>query len=112
LDKFIISHAGRAFNPLGTDRLLQFLLSSSCTGYNRREQHEFNAKMNDQRLTSVIYNNGVKRSKFFCAKEGVKRLNLSISCTTIFFMLTWRQFSFLVYSVKVPVSSLFVATEI
>jgi hypothetical protein len=87
LDKFIISHAGRAFNPLETDRCLQFLLSSSCTGYKRREQHEFYAKMNDQRLTSVIYNNGVKRSKFFCAKEGVKRLNLSISCTIIFFML-------------------------
>jgi hypothetical protein len=57
LDKFIISHAGQAFNPLVTDRRLQFLLSSCCTGYKRRKQHEFYAKMNDQRLTSLIYDN-------------------------------------------------------
>lgn len=68
LENFIISQVGQVFNPLGTDRRLQFLLSS-CAAHKRREQQEFYAKLNDQRFTSVIYKNGVKRVTFFVQRR-------------------------------------------
>jgi hypothetical protein len=87
LDSFIISHIGQAFNLFVVDRLLQFLLSSSCAGHKGGERHEVYAMMNDQQRTSVIYNNGVK-AVHFLFKGGCCGLKLATSYTVLFCMLT------------------------